>query len=852
MYKSIDYAIQAVDRGYYVAPACTPLIGSVGCNRHGESCSSPGKVPVFDHSAVTNKIEDVYRLWTKDYNILCKTKESNLIVLDLDLKPDKPEGLQWIKRNQREGRLNTRQHRTGSGGTHYVYKIQSEDVSIFHGDRICRGLDLRGTSSHHYIIWVGSRHENGRFYEVVDDTEPELLPQWLSDEIQQTKAKFDPNIFTPQNETILEQLWNAAGLPIHLIDNRKRTVKYWIPCLQEHTHTSGSSPFDCVLMSGEGIGRWGSYVCQHQSHKRITSQSAIAMLKQRISEDIYEQIVGKYKKNKPEYSHLIRSIDDCTNTIKDIYDTIDDKIGKIVVVQVTTGTGKTEEALRYLGNHGHQPTNIFVPNHNLATEFVERLTARTGIEAAHPRGISNFKDNESCVFPQMVQDSNRIKLPVRQSVCIRCTHFNDYKGTGEKCKAGHAAASMNGRHRVLQHSSLDAVLRDASSSGGNKLLIVDEQPELITTQELNLSIFDNDDAFELYGVESTDAARYRQLSRLIVSASKIFKGFATAKDVVSVGKNGRNMVFDFNDESINLLKEISSKELPYPFETASRIAQRITLGFSDAPKKLKLLADVFTLLYGLRTACVYPNRECFKFHNNVVTLRVPATWIVEATKYCQSGGKVLLMSASANIEVLKETLGDLAEFVQIHAADAYGVTRSFRYDNRVSRKALLNNGITNQGAIRGALNRIYEDLADYGDVKECLLITHKPVADALRNKPELYFPIPWIRQIEAGGIAHIAHYGAILGLDMYKHVDSVITLGDPIMNIDVAEAESKALGTRFESYLNFKTQSELLQSWGRIRACRRTKPCLILHAGLRKPDVTLDPSWVKWVLPDVD
>jgi hypothetical protein len=847
MFKKIDYAIQAVDKGYHVTPACRPKITSRECHDH-KDCKNPGKVPIHPHYAVTNSADQVKRLWVKDYNILCKTQESNIVVLDYDPKPDKPEGTAWINRALKEGRLNTRSHRSGSGGVHYIYRSVP---GLAHGDRICRGLDLRGMCHHHLLIWVGSQHENGRFYEVIDDTEPEEIPQWLIDEITRTKAKFNPAIYTAPSETILEQLWNEAGLQIIESDIRNPTVKHWIPCLLEGYHSSGRNRFDCVLMSGAGIGRWGSYVCQHQSHKKITTQQAVNILRKQVSPEAYDRIVGRYQTKSAKQPYNIRTVEDCSKAIESMFNGIDEKRGKIIIAKVTTGTGKTEEAIKYLGNHGHLPTSYFVPNHNLATEFGERLVARTGIEAAHPMGITAFKNEHSCVFPGMVLEAARLKLPIRQNVCVTCPHFNNYRNTGEKCKAGNASTSMQGKHKILQHSSLDAVLRDAAISGGNKLLIVDEQPELVTSQELHLSLFNNDEAFDLYGVDQTDTARYRQLANLIVKASKIFKGFATAKDVVSVGKNGANLVFDFNDESAKLLETIAEKELGYPYETAARIAKRITAGYSDAPKRLKLLADVFTLLYGLRTACVYPNRETFHFKDGKVTLRVPATWIVEATKYCAQGGNVLVMSASANIDVLKETLGDISEFVIIHAADAEGITRSYRYDNRVSRKVLCPNKTINEGAIRGALSRVYEDLADYGNVTQALLITHKPVAEAIRGEPERFLPIPWQRQIEAGGELHIAHYGAIVGLDAYKHVDAVITMGDAIPNIDVVIAESRALGVREDSYMKSKIQGEALQAQGRIRACRRTAPALVLHAGLHKPDVQLDPNWLKWILPDV-
>lgn len=845
MHKTIDFAIDAVNKGYYVAPACRPKVTEKGCFDHFE-CPSPGKVPIHRHSSITNNVDQVRRLWTKNYNILVKTRESNLVVLDLDLKPDKPDGLAWFNRNRRS--IITRQHRTGSGGTHAVYRVDNQSVT--HGDRICRGLDLRGTCANHYVIWIGSRHENGRFYEVIDDTEPEILPQWLIDEITVTKGKFNPDICNV--DTILEQLWNAAGLPILGTDDRTNTIKHWIPCLMESCHSSGRNSFDCVMMSGQGIGRWGAYVCQHQSHKKITVHKAIDILKDRVTDEVYEEIVGRYRvKSTKAYNFGAFSVEHCTDRITELFDSLDDKVGKVIVVQVSPGVGKSEGSLRYLGSHGNKPTNVFVPNHKLAEEFQERLEARTGILAAHPRGISNFKDNVACVFPNMIAEASRLRLPIRQNICITCPHFNNYRQSGSKCVAAHTSESMAGKHRILQHSTLDAVLRNIGD-GTNKIVIVDEQPELVSTLELKLKVLEDEDVFDLYGIDEREIKRYRELAGYITKASRIFSGYATARDVVSVGTNGAQIVFDFNDKCSALLDSIKSNELPYPYETAAKLSHQITQGNNDAIKRLRRLADVFTILYGLRTACLYPNRETFNFNNGIVTLRVPANWIVEAVKYTQTGGSVLLMSATANSEVLKETLGDIAEFIQIHARDAPGITRSFRYDNRVSRKVLCPEKVVNKYALRGALSRVYEDAVEYGNVEELLLITHKPVADALRQDLSEYLPIPWIRQIEAGGIIHVAHYGSIVGLDQWKNVDVVVTMGDPIPSLDVAYAEARALGVREDSYLKSKIQGESLQAQGRIRACRRTEPGFILHVGLHKPDVVLDPSWKKWLLPDVE
>ncbi|MCC6649275.1 MAG: hypothetical protein IT374_27360 [Polyangiaceae bacterium] len=80
------------------------------------------------------------------------------------------------------------------------------------------------------------------------------------------------------------------------------------------------------------------------------------------------------------------------------------------------------------------------------------------------------------------------------------------------------------------------------------------------------------------------------------------------------------------------------------------------------------------------------------------------------------------------------------------------------------------------------------------------------------------------------------HYGALRGLDEMAEADSLVTLGDPWVNIEQVRHECAYLGLEdWEARLEAMCRAELEQAHGRLRTVHRTRPGRALHVGTVAP-----------------
>lgn len=85
------------------------------------------------------------------------------------------------------------------------------------------------------------------------------------------------------------------------------------------------------------------------------------------------------------------------------------------------------------------------------------------------------------------------------------------------------------------------------------------------------------------------------------------------------------------------------------------------------------------------------------------------------------------------------------------------------------------------------------------------------------------------------------HFGALRGLDAMAEADSLVTLGDPWVNIEQVRHECAYLGLDdWEARLEAMCRAELEQAHGRLRTVHRTRPGRALHVG------TVVPGGVGW------
>jgi hypothetical protein len=196
------------------------------------------------------------------------------------------------------------------------------------------------------------------------------------------------------------------------------------------------------------------------------------------------------------------------------------------------------------------------------------------------------------------------------------------------------------------------------------------------------------------------------------------------------------------------------------------------------------------------------------------------------------------------------------------AVDASGapVARRFLMPLRVSRTALRDGAVWRWELYADVLRRVAAFARGRG-VTACGLVTyHEPalVLEALLGRStEKYleaFPEADDRRLAEDGLRpflaawptgvdlHVGYFGALRGLNHWKHLDLLATVGDPRPNVVDADRAAAYVGPRkdgtpfvSEHHHEVIARAELRQAHGRLRTPRRASMCMSLHVGALVP-----------------
>jgi hypothetical protein len=151
----------------------------------GEACDRPGKHPrvkwVTEASRSSKQIADwCIRFPRANWAIV---GGEIIDIADLDRKPGKPDGVLTLKAWEAiHGVLSTVRVATGTGM--HVYFQAGSGLRQSANDRL--GIDARAAGSG-YVLAPGSRHQNGRVYQIVEENELQACPAWLIEELYQNQ-----------------------------------------------------------------------------------------------------------------------------------------------------------------------------------------------------------------------------------------------------------------------------------------------------------------------------------------------------------------------------------------------------------------------------------------------------------------------------------------------------------------------------------------------------------------------------------------------------------------------------------------------------------------------------------------
>ena len=220
-------------------------------------------------------------------------------------------------------------------------------------------------------------------------------------------------------------------------------------------------------------------------------------------------------------------------------------------------------------------------------------------------------------------------------------------------------------------------------------------------------------------------------------------------------------------------------------------------------------------------------------------------------------GPIVVLDANASLLMhVLDGVRPTVNVLEFGVRDGARIQRTIIATNRAKFRWALPHGVPDWNVILPMLRAILAWLAEDPSTKIAALFCPKeveaPIAYALRpDAPATRELIEEARAprktLEAAaallrpmletwpGELLTGHYGALRGLDTWKHADATVTLIDPRPNLGVEFEKALYLATDATGRIDAIARAELQQAHGRLRTIHRTKPGRQLHVGSLAP-----------------
>ncbi len=179
----LDWALLWATSGQPVFPLHEVYDGICTC-LSGSECRSPGKHPRTRNGVddATTDLDQVRAMWRKYPNANiggAMGGERQILAVDIDPRNGGDASAHDLTEAHGDAWLDTKRHKTGSGGWHLFYTIP-EGVTFTKG-KLAPGIDLKYTGG--YVVLPPSVHLSGRCYEIDALRKPAPAPDWLIEEL---------------------------------------------------------------------------------------------------------------------------------------------------------------------------------------------------------------------------------------------------------------------------------------------------------------------------------------------------------------------------------------------------------------------------------------------------------------------------------------------------------------------------------------------------------------------------------------------------------------------------------------------------------------------------------------------
>jgi hypothetical protein len=504
----------------------------------------------------------------------------------------------------------------------------------------------------------------------------------------------------------------------------------------------------------------------------------------------------------------------------------------LTVLRAQCGLGKThaaraiavERALRGGTRKLNTKTAIAVPTHALAVQVTADLRA-AGVAVRRlfgPLSVPGEHEGYECRFRAAGAALAEGGQSVRRLYCTSC----EYEPT---CAATAGAEGPDDARIIVGPHALLAEL-DAEA-GATGLLVVDEPPSVVDDELFTLA--------QIVDAESTLTAHFqtryaicmapalRAVRHWVELAEHPPSSFAPGplSRAMATGVDAALLDAAFNAAGVTSAEDAVATALQ---RDQSPPLSPSAVGMSrSSPTFAHRLGAASRLLRAVHRALTRPGYVAQLVDFEERRLAITGLW-APLERALSREGRIVVMAADAHLYVpaYERCVGyPLADRVHdFSAGDGAPIERTLLMA-RAHRR-----GFT--AALDGMVAAVDDWVRQDPATRRVGVVTFKRHADAVRAALQA----KWNDLIDVD----VRHYGAVRGLDAWREFDAVVTLGDPLPNLDAAarsslDAEAAA-------------RAELEQAHGRLRTVHRRTPGRQLHVGRLMPGGWREPVTVRQLL----
>jgi hypothetical protein len=525
-------------------------------------------------------------------------------------------------------------------------------------------------------------------------------------------------------------------------------------------------------------------------------------------------------------------------------------------------------------------TGFSVPNHKLAVQHAERLRS-DGVSVRRVFGVLSVLREDGtpeCAYAKQAQHM-RGGQSIPKVFCqgngrVPC----EYR---DGCRAyGGAEGPDDARVTVGPHALLSQI---EAEIGENGLLIIDEPPDLLETQEFTVA--DIELAIRCKGYFS------RRYAGAMAPMLDVVRQWVTHTTLLgSIEKNFKTALAlapdpDAWNEAVSAVgtgDPLEAARLAFPEDHTPRLGHsppiepHHILQVRESQKVAKDIGEASRVLWMLWNACregvvlstrveEYPDKRTKSGMRRVLLVTGMRTELADALT--SPTHPTVVLDANADLQVpiyqrvvtakerggVPKEIDSLAlrfRYREFYAADGAPVERTMVMWG-ASRKAWLVDGQLTDAfvnavdrAVRWVLERPEQAarvcLVSFPVVEVALraALGHQGAAETWEAKgQEASALAPLVERLKPilarlPGTLELAHYGDLRGLDQWKDADALVTLGDPVQNLGAVRHDAMFIGLPDpDERVHGLTRAELEQAHGRLRTVHRTKPARSLHIG---------------------